>query len=74
MDGEQETVNEEQRKSVSLTGSEQANQIEKPLHEKTTADFAKYFQTTYQPPNLKQAKKRRREEVKFHYDFTIPRS
>lgn len=70
--GEQEQVNEEQRKSVSLIAAEQTRQVEKPLHEKTTADFAKYFQTTYQLPNLKQAKKRRREDVQFHYDFTIP--
>lgn len=70
--GEKEQVNEEQRKSVSLIAAEQTREIEKPLHEKTTADFAKYFQTTYQPPNLKQAKKRRREDVQFHYDFTIP--
>ncbi|MFP7494009.1 tRNA (N6-isopentenyl adenosine(37)-C2)-methylthiotransferase MiaB [Terribacillus saccharophilus] len=65
-------MNEEQRKSVNLIGAKPTEQIDKPLHEKTTADFAKYFQTTYQPPNLKQAKKRRREDVQFHYDFTIP--
>ncbi|PAE07640.1 tRNA (N6-isopentenyl adenosine(37)-C2)-methylthiotransferase MiaB [Terribacillus saccharophilus] len=70
--GEKEQVNEEQRKSVSLIAAEQTREVEKPLYEKTTADFAKYFQTTYQPPNLKQAKKRRREDVQFHYDFTIP--
>nr|WP_097040561.1 tRNA (N6-isopentenyl adenosine(37)-C2)-methylthiotransferase MiaB [Terribacillus aidingensis] len=66
------SVNEEQRKSNRFISAKYAKQEEKALHEKTTADFAKYFQTTYQPPDLKQAKKRRREEVKFHYDFTIP--
>jgi tRNA-N(6)-(isopentenyl)adenosine-37 thiotransferase enzyme MiaB len=35
---------------------------------KTTADFAKYFQ----PPSLKDAKKRGKEEVQVHYDFAIP--
>ncbi|WP_432777189.1 tRNA (N6-isopentenyl adenosine(37)-C2)-methylthiotransferase MiaB [Brevibacillus gelatini] len=35
---------------------------------KTTADYAKYFQ----PPSLKDAKKRGKEEVKVHYDFAIP--
>ncbi|MBC5636039.1 MULTISPECIES: tRNA (N6-isopentenyl adenosine(37)-C2)-methylthiotransferase MiaB [Ornithinibacillus] len=34
--------------------------------------IAKYFQTSYQPPDLKKARKRRREEVQFHYDFSIP--
>ncbi|WP_096269815.1 tRNA (N6-isopentenyl adenosine(37)-C2)-methylthiotransferase MiaB [Paucisalibacillus globulus] len=34
--------------------------------------IAKYFQTSYQPPDLKKARKRRREEVQFHYDFQIP--
>ncbi|WP_025846040.1 tRNA (N6-isopentenyl adenosine(37)-C2)-methylthiotransferase MiaB [Brevibacillus agri] len=35
---------------------------------KTTADYAKYFQ----PPSLKDAKKRGKEEVQVHYDFAIP--
>ncbi|WP_026907560.1 tRNA (N6-isopentenyl adenosine(37)-C2)-methylthiotransferase MiaB [Paucisalibacillus globulus] len=34
--------------------------------------IAKYFQTSYQPPDLKKARKRRKEEVQFHYDFQIP--
>ena len=45
---------------------------EKPLEEKTTEDFAKYFQTTYKPPNLNKARKRFREEIEVHYDFDIP--
>jgi tRNA-2-methylthio-N6-dimethylallyladenosine synthase len=36
--------------------------------QKTTQDFAKYFQ----PPSLKEAKQRGKEEVKVHYDFAIP--
>lgn len=35
---------------------------------KTTEDFAKYFQ----PPSLKDAKKRGKEEILVHYDFGIP--
>ncbi|MED1721623.1 tRNA (N6-isopentenyl adenosine(37)-C2)-methylthiotransferase MiaB [Brevibacillus parabrevis] len=35
---------------------------------KTTADFAKYFQ----PPSLKDAKKRGKEEIQVLYDFAIP--
>ncbi|WP_112180915.1 MULTISPECIES: tRNA (N6-isopentenyl adenosine(37)-C2)-methylthiotransferase MiaB [Paraliobacillus] len=33
--------------------------------------IGKYFQATYEPPNLKQAKKRRREDVQIHYDYSI---
>lgn len=35
---------------------------------KTTEDFAKYFQ----PPSLKDAKKRGKEDIQVHYDFGIP--
>src|SRR5690625_14357 len=34
--------------------------------------IAKYFQTSYQPPNINQARKRYKEDVQFHYDFSIP--
>src|SRR5690625_7743638 len=44
---------------------------EKPLSEKTTEDFAKYFQTTYKPPNINKARKRFREDIEVHYDFEI---
>lgn len=36
--------------------------------QKTTQDYAKYFQ----PPSLKDAKQRGKEEIKVHYDFAIP--
>ncbi|HLS34732.1 MAG TPA: tRNA (N6-isopentenyl adenosine(37)-C2)-methylthiotransferase MiaB [Bacillota bacterium] len=47
---------------------------EKPLSEKTTEDFAKYFQTTYKPPNINKARKRFREDIEVHYDFEIPQN
>lgn len=50
----------------------EASQIKTKKTEKTTEDFAKYFQTTYQPPSLKDAKKRGKENVNVHYDFEIP--
>jgi tRNA-2-methylthio-N6-dimethylallyladenosine synthase len=43
----------------------------KPLNEKTPVDFAKFFEKTYQPPSLKDAKKRGKEEVVYHKDFQI---
>src|SRR5699024_7365301 len=33
---------------------------------------AKYFESTYQPPDIKKARKRGREKVNVHYDFDIP--
>ncbi len=39
---------------------------------KSVKDYAKYFQTIYQPPSLRDARKRGKEEVKIHYDFEIP--
>ncbi|MBB6452842.1 tRNA-2-methylthio-N6-dimethylallyladenosine synthase [Salirhabdus euzebyi] len=41
------------------------------LKEKTSDDFVKYFQTTYQPPDIKKARKRGKEEVKYHQDFSV---
>src|SRR5690625_7209632 len=32
----------------------------------------KYFKTTYQPPDIRQARKRFREDIEVHYDFDIP--
>ncbi|MFC4735675.1 tRNA (N6-isopentenyl adenosine(37)-C2)-methylthiotransferase MiaB [Bacillus daqingensis] len=37
-------------------------------------DYSQYFQTTYRPPDLKQAKKRGKENVEIHYDFEVPDS
>ncbi|RFA32437.1 tRNA (N6-isopentenyl adenosine(37)-C2)-methylthiotransferase MiaB [Virgibacillus dokdonensis] len=34
--------------------------------------ISKYFKTTYEPPNLNKARKRGRDKVNVHYDFSIP--
>ena len=69
-------MNEQQRKQQAqintLDNAGEGPAKEKPLHEKTSADFAKYFETTYQPPNINKARKRGREKVNVHYDFDIP--
>ncbi|KAA0547861.1 tRNA (N6-isopentenyl adenosine(37)-C2)-methylthiotransferase MiaB [Bacillus sp. BGMRC 2118] len=39
---------------------------------KSDKDYSKYFETVYIPPSLKDAKKRGKEEVKYHKDFGIP--
>ncbi|MEK3886899.1 tRNA (N6-isopentenyl adenosine(37)-C2)-methylthiotransferase MiaB [Bacillus sp. FSL K6-3431] len=39
---------------------------------KKEKDYSQYFQSVYTPPSLKDAKKRGKEEVKYHKDFEIP--
>ncbi|MGM8366455.1 tRNA (N6-isopentenyl adenosine(37)-C2)-methylthiotransferase MiaB [Virgibacillus sp. W0181] len=70
-------MNEQQRKEMAqiVQGDPNDKNVEKrkPLHEKTSADFAQYFQTTYEPPNMNKARKRYREKIEVHYDFGIPK-
>ncbi|WP_110112755.1 tRNA (N6-isopentenyl adenosine(37)-C2)-methylthiotransferase MiaB [Bacillus sp. CGMCC 1.16541] len=42
-----------------------------PSDKKSEKDYSKYFQTVYMPPSLKDAKKRGKEDVKYHKDFEI---
>ena len=69
-------MNEKQRlESTKLRtdlSADRKSSQDKPLSEKTTEDFAIYFQTTYQPPDIRKARKRGREQVKILYDFEIP--
>ena len=39
--------------------------------QKVEKDYSKYFQAVYTPPSLKDAKKRGKEEVAYHNDFSI---
>src|SRR5699024_3899307 len=69
-------MNEQQRKQQAqikqVATADRKSGQDKPIHEKTSADFAKYFETTYEPPNINKARKRGREEVVIYYDFDIP--
>ncbi|WP_217585539.1 tRNA (N6-isopentenyl adenosine(37)-C2)-methylthiotransferase MiaB [Lentibacillus saliphilus] len=69
-------MNEQQRKEQAQikqhASADKKSGLDKPLSEKTSADFAKYFETTYEPPNINKARKRGREDVEVHYDFSIP--
>lgn len=56
-------MNEQQR-----LASQQANSSTK----KEEKDYSKYFESVYQPPSLKDAKKRGKEEVKIERDFGLP--
>lgn len=52
-----------------MTGKKEATpDLKSGKSAKTVEDFAKYFQ----PPSLKEAKKRGKEEIKVHYNFDIP--
>ncbi|WP_147802290.1 tRNA (N6-isopentenyl adenosine(37)-C2)-methylthiotransferase MiaB [Alkalicoccus halolimnae] len=59
-------MNEEQRK--------QQTQADDAGHKKAVKDkdYSQYFETTYAPPSLKQAKKRGKEDIEIHYDFDVP--
>ncbi len=53
-------MNEEQRLA--------SQQVKQPKQEK---DYSKYFERVFTAPSLKDAKKRGKEEVKYHKDFAI---
>src|SRR5690625_4036684 len=66
-------MNEKQRKEMTAhIKIEHSHSKDKQLNEKTSADFAHYFESTYQPPDINKARKRYREEIEVHYDFEIP--
>ncbi|HWL13287.1 MAG TPA: tRNA (N6-isopentenyl adenosine(37)-C2)-methylthiotransferase MiaB, partial [Ureibacillus sp.] len=58
-------MNEEQR-----LASQQVNQP-KPTNAKPEKDYSQYFERVMTAPSLKDAKKRGKEEVKYHKDFDI---
>ncbi len=58
-------MNEEQRKH-----GQQVKSVS-PTDQKSDKDYSKYFESVYIPPSLKDAKKRGKEEIKYHNDFTI---
>ncbi|MBU9722666.1 MULTISPECIES: tRNA (N6-isopentenyl adenosine(37)-C2)-methylthiotransferase MiaB [Bacillaceae] len=62
-------MNEEQRKQQTTAVGSTSSADKKSGQGK---DFSQYFQTTYIPPDLKQAKKRGKADVEIHYDFEIP--
>lgn len=57
-------VNEEQR-----LNSSQVKEINP--QNKEGKDYSQYFQSVYVPPNLKEAKKRGKEQVEYQHDFGI---
>lgn len=58
-------MNEEQR-----LASQQVQQT-KPSDAKAEKDYSKYFEKVFTAPSLKEAKKRGKEDIKYHKDFAI---
>ncbi|MEK4922340.1 tRNA (N6-isopentenyl adenosine(37)-C2)-methylthiotransferase MiaB [Cytobacillus sp. FSL R5-0569] len=46
--------------------------VANPADKKSEKDYSKYFEHVYTAPSLKDAKKRGKEDVKYHKDFEIP--
>ena len=65
-------MNEKQRKEQAQISAEE--NIERIRNTPSEEMIAKYFHTDYTPqtPDINKARKRRREKVKFQYDFSIP--
>lgn len=61
-------MNEEQRKHTSINILDERD---KKAAKKETKDYSKYFEHVYQPPSLKEAKKRGKETIKYNDDFQI---
>ncbi len=61
-------MNEEQR--IGKSGNTETTDKKSASSQK---DYSQYFQTTFTAPNLKEAKRRGKEDVQVHYDFEIPK-
>lgn len=67
------TLNEKQRQEQAQIKSESSKDSNKDrILSLTTEDFAHYFETTYEPPDIRKARKRGRDDIEVHYDFNIP--
>ncbi|GEN44993.1 tRNA (N6-isopentenyl adenosine(37)-C2)-methylthiotransferase MiaB [Alkalibacillus haloalkaliphilus] len=70
-------MNEKQRKEQSQIKQSNPADIKSDqdnlnrLKDKTSDDFIKYFEATYEPPNLRKAQKRGKQDVKYHDNFEI---
>lgn len=72
------TMNEQQRKQHSQIKQVDPSNIQSTQHNTERLKeldseemISKYFQTTYQPPNINKARKRFRDKIEVHYDFGI---
>ncbi|GAB3795003.1 tRNA (N6-isopentenyl adenosine(37)-C2)-methylthiotransferase MiaB [Virgibacillus kimchii] len=66
---EDQRLEQSQIKQTDINSDHNMNRIKN-----TSSDdmISKYFHSNYQPPDIKKARKRRKEDIEFHYDFSIP--
>ena len=70
---EQQRKQQSQIKQVNPTDIKSSSENLDRIKNLSSDDMvAKYFESTYQPPDIKKARKRGREKVNVHYDFDIP--
>ncbi|SEO31115.1 tRNA-2-methylthio-N6-dimethylallyladenosine synthase [Amphibacillus marinus] len=65
-------MNEQQLKQSTQINQADQNNLDRLKNIDSDELIGKYFQATYEPPNLKKAKKRLKKDVDIHYDFSIP--
>lgn len=65
-------MNEEQRLETNQIKNDPQANLDRLKKMDADELIGKYFQATYQPPNLKKAKKRLKKDVDIHYDYAIP--
>jgi tRNA-2-methylthio-N6-dimethylallyladenosine synthase len=71
---EQQRIDQAQIKQVENEFVKQEDNMNRIKNTSSDEMIAKYFQTSYEPqaPDIKKARKRRKEDIQFHYDFAIP--
>ncbi|WP_440895392.1 tRNA (N6-isopentenyl adenosine(37)-C2)-methylthiotransferase MiaB [Amphibacillus sp. Q70] len=65
-------MNEEQRLETNQIKNDPKANLDRLKNMDSDELIGKYFQSTYQPPNLKKAKKRLKKDVDIHYDYAVP--
>src|SRR5690625_5220550 len=69
-------MSDQQKKNSQMVNSSdkksRENSLERIKNMSSDDVINKYFKSTYQPPDIRQARKRFREDIEVHYDFDIP--
>ncbi|GAB2548326.1 tRNA (N6-isopentenyl adenosine(37)-C2)-methylthiotransferase MiaB [Gracilibacillus alcaliphilus] len=66
---ESQQINQKSSADVKSDGNDNLNRLKEMSSDEL---ISRYFQTTYEPPNMRKAKKRLKKDVDIHYDFDIP--
>src|SRR5690625_2984499 len=69
-------MSDQQKKNSQMVNSSdkksRENSLERIKNMSSDDLINKYFKSTYQPPDIRRARKRYREDIEVHYDFNIP--